>query len=143
MDKLEAVIGLGPNLFYGTGLSACILVFRQRKAISRKNKVLIIDASREMKSGRAHNELLPEHVERIYGWYREFKDVPGVARLVGLDEIIANGFNLNISLYIEPKVEQEMLSSDEAICNLKNSAQEAFGAENELIAILKREGVLQ
>ena len=53
MDVLEAVIGLGPNLFYGTGLAACILVFRQRKAKKRKKQVLIMDASREFKTGRA------------------------------------------------------------------------------------------
>ena len=82
MDLLEAVIGLGPNLFYGTGLAACILVFRQRKKRDRKKKVLILDASREFKTGRAQNELLPEHVDRIYGWYRDYKDVEGTARLV-------------------------------------------------------------
>ncbi len=75
MDLLEAVIGLGPNLFYGTGLAACILVFRQRKKKDRKKKVLILDASKEFKTGRAQNELLPEHVERIYGWYRDYNDV--------------------------------------------------------------------
>ena len=67
---IEAVIGLGPNLFYGTGLSACILVIRQRKTKDRKNKVLILDASKEFKAGRAQNELLPEHVDHIHGWYR-------------------------------------------------------------------------
>ena len=72
MDLLEAVIGLGPNLFYGTGLAACILIFRQRKNKDRKNKVLILDASKEFKTGRAQNELLPEHVERIYKWYRKY-----------------------------------------------------------------------
>lgn len=68
MDLLEAVIGLGPNLFCGKGLAACILVFRQRKEKDRKKKVLILDASREFKSGRAQNELLPEHVKKIYRW---------------------------------------------------------------------------
>src|ERR1035438_9430157 len=77
MDLLEA--GLGPNLFYGTGLAACILVFRQRKKKDRKNKVLILDASKEFKTGRAQNELLPKHVARIHGWYRDYKDVAGVA----------------------------------------------------------------
>ena len=60
MDLLEAVIGRGPNLFYGTGLAACILVFRQRKPRDRKNKILIVDAPKEFKTGRAQNELLPE-----------------------------------------------------------------------------------
>jgi type I restriction enzyme M protein len=142
MDVLEAVIGLGPNLFYGTGLAACILVFRQRKAKDRKNKVLIIDASKEFKTGRAHNELLPAHVERIYGWYRDFKDVDNAARVATLDEIAANDYNLNIPRYVEPKVEQETLTVDEAMKRLRVSAEAAFAAEDRLIAILKREGIL-
>jgi type I restriction enzyme M protein len=80
MEILEAVIGLGPNLFYGTGLAACILVLRQRKAKDRKNRVLILDASKEFKTCRAYNELLPEHMDHIHGWYRDFQDVDGVAR---------------------------------------------------------------
>ena len=143
MDLLEAVIGLGPNLFYGATLAACILVFRQRKAKERKNKVLIIDASKETKTGRGQNELLAEHVEHIYGWYRNFKDVMGVARVVTLDELAINKHNLNIPLYVEPKVDQETLSIDEAMRNLRKSAQDAFAAEDRLMAILKREGMLQ
>ena len=143
MDLLEAVIGLGPNLFYGTGLAACILVFRQRKAKDRKKKVLILDASREFKTGRAQNELLPEHVERIYGWYRDYKDVEGVARVVTLDEIAANDYNLNIPRYVEPKNEQEVLTVDEAMKRLRESATAAFAAETRLISILKREGLLE
>jgi len=143
MDLLEAVIGLGPNLFYGTGLAACILVFRQRKARDRKKKVLILDASRQFKTGRAHNELLPEHVERIYGWYRDFQDVEGVARVVALAEIAANDHNLNIPRYVEPKVDQEVLTVDEAMRRLRASARAAFAAEERLIGLLKREGLLK
>ena len=142
MDLLEAVIGLGPNLFYGTSLAACILVFRQRKKKDRKKKVLILDASREFKTGRAQNELLPEHVERIYGWYRDYKDVEGVARVVTLDEIAANDQNLNISRYVEPKNEQEVLTVEEAMKRLQESASAAFAAEEKLVGILKRERLL-
>jgi type I restriction enzyme M protein len=142
MDLLEAVIGLGPNLFYGTGLAACILVFRQRKKKDRKKKVLILDASREFKTGRAQNELLPEHVERIYGWYHDYKDVEGVARVVTLDDIATNEYNLNIPRYVEPKSEQEMLTVEEAMKRLQESATAAFAAEERLAAILKREGLL-
>jgi type I restriction enzyme M protein len=142
MDLIEAVIGLGPNLFYGTGLAACILVLRQRKKNGRKKKVLILDASREFKSGRAQNELLPEHVERIYGWVRSYRDVEGVARVVTLDDIAANDYNLNIPRYVEPKNEQEALTVDEAMKQLRESSQAAFGAEDRLIAILRREGLI-
>ncbi len=142
MDLLEAVIGLGPNLFYGTGLAACILVFRQRKPKDRKNKVLILDASKEFKTGRAQNELLPEHVEHIYNWVRDFKDVEGVAHVVTLEEIVANDYNLNIPRYVEPKAEQQTLTVDDAMRQLKTSAEAAFAAEEKLITILKREGLL-
>ena len=133
MDLLEAVIGLGPNLFYGTGLAACILVFRQRKKKDRKKKVLIVDASREFKTGRAQNELLPEHVERIYGWYRDYKDVEGVARVVTLDEIAANDYNLNIPRYVEPKSDQEVAYGGRGDERLEESADAAFAAEERLI----------
>ncbi|MHC1726480.1 MAG: N-6 DNA methylase [Syntrophobacteraceae bacterium] len=142
MDLLEAVIGLGPNLFYGTGLAACILVFRQRKTRERKKKVLILDASREFKTGRAQNELLPEHVERIHGWCREYRDIEGVARVVNLDEIASNDWNLNIPRYVEPRNDQEILTVEEAMNRLRESAAKAFAAEEKLVAILKREGLL-
>lgn len=142
MDLLEAVIGLGPNLFYGTGLAACILVFRARKAPERRNRVLIVDASKEFRRGRAQNELEPEHVARIGGWYREFRDVEGVARVVTLEEIAAQGHNLNIPRYVEPQIEQEVLSVAEATQRLRASAEAAFAAEERLITLLKREGLL-
>ena len=142
MDLLEAVIGLGPNLFYGAGLAACILIFRQTKAKDRRGKVLIIDASKEFKAGRAQNELLPEHVERIHGWVRDYVDVAGVARLVTLEEIAANDHNLNIPRYVEPVVTSEALSVEAAMKRLQESADAAFAAEERLACILKREGLL-
>ncbi len=143
MDLLEAVIGLGPNLFYGTGLAACILVFRQRKIKDRKKKVLILDASREFKTGRAQNELTPEHVEHILGWYRDYENREGIARVVSLDDIAANDHDLNIPRYVESKVEKEALTVDEAMNQLRLSAEAAFAAEGRLISILKREGILR
>ncbi len=143
MDALEAVIGLGPNLFYGTGLAACILVFRQRKAKERKNKVLIVDASKEFKTGRAQNELLPEHVERIHGWVRGFKDVEGIARVVMQEQIAANDYNLNIPRYVEPKATENALTVEQAMQQLRDSADAAFAAEDRLVELLKREGLLR
>jgi len=102
MDKLEAVIGLGPNLFYGTGLAASILVFRQRKQSVRRSKVLIINASELYKSGRNQNTLEPEHRQQILTWYRDFKDVEGAVHVATLDEIAGNDWNLNIPRYVEP-----------------------------------------
>jgi type I restriction enzyme M protein len=142
MDQLEAVIGLGANLFYGAGLAACILVFRQKKAKDRKNKVLIIDASKEFKTGRAQNELLPEHVERIYGWVRDYTDVEGIVRVVTLEEIADNEHNLNIPLYVEPKDTTEVLTVNDAMGRLRVTADAAFASERHLVELMKHEGVL-
>jgi type I restriction enzyme M protein len=142
MDLLEAVIGLGPTLFYGTGLAACILIFRQSKAKERRNKVLIVDASKEFKTGRAQNELLPEHVERIHGWVGDYTDVEGIARVVTLEEIAANGHNLNIPRYVEPKADHEMLTVEEEMKRLRESAEAAFAAEEKLVGLLRKEGLL-
>ena len=143
MDLLEAVIGLGPNLFYGTGLAACILVFRQRKTRERKKRVLILDASRQVKIGRAQNELLPENVDQIQRWYREYQDVENIARVVTLDEIASYEYNLNIARYVETKSESEVITVEEAIKRLRNSAEAAFAAEDKLIDVLIREEILR
>jgi type I restriction enzyme M protein len=143
MDILEAVIGLGPNLFYGTGLAACILVFRQQKKKDRKKKVLILDASKQFKTGRAQNELLTEHVDQIYQWYNKYEDVDGVAHVVTSDEIAANDFNLNIPRYVDPKSEQQALTVEEAMKRLRTSAEAAFEAEGKLMTLLLAEGLLK
>jgi type I restriction enzyme M protein len=102
-DRLEAVIGLAQNLFYGTGIPACILVLRG--AASRdpecRGKVLFINADREYTAGRAQNYLGPQHVEKIVSAYHEYGNIPGFARLVDIVELRENDFNLNIRRYVD------------------------------------------
>ncbi len=102
-DLLEAVIGLGPNLFYGTGIPACLLVLRApgAKPSVRKGKVLFINADREFYEGRAQNFLYPEHIERIVTAWREFDDIDGFARVVSRAELRENDDNLNIRRYAD------------------------------------------
>jgi type I restriction enzyme M protein len=102
-DLLEAVIGLPPNLFYGTGIPACILVLRSRgtKPAERQGRVLFINADREFREGRAQNYLMPEHIEKIVTTYQDFEDVPGYARVVPIEELAENDYNLNIRRYAD------------------------------------------
>lgn len=102
MDCLDAIIGLAPNLFYGTGLAACVLIFRAKKPKEHQNRVVFIDASKQCKAGRAQNELLPEHIDAIHGWYQDYEDVQGSCRVASLQEIRENDYNLNIPRYVEP-----------------------------------------
>jgi type I restriction enzyme M protein len=141
-DLLEAVIGLGPNLFYGTGLAACILIFRRRKAADRKGKVLIVDGSREFRKGRNQNTLEPEHVDRLFQLYRDYADVAGLAHVATMEEIAGHHYNLNISLYVEPPAAEETVTIEEAVANLKGALGEAYAAEERLRSLLVESGLL-
>jgi type I restriction enzyme M protein len=102
-DLLDAVIGLGPNLFYGTGIPACLLVLRApgAKPKSRKGKVLFINADREFYEGRAQNYLFPEHIEKIVSAWNAFESIEGFARVVTRGELRENDDNLNIRRYAD------------------------------------------
>lgn len=102
-DLLEAVLGLGPNLFYGTGIPACILVLRAKgsKPKERRGKVLFINADREYREGRAQNYLEPEHIEKIVSAFERYEDVPGFATVVSRKVLEENEFNLNIRRYAD------------------------------------------
>ena len=102
-DLLEAVIGLPPNLFYGTPIPACILVMRAKgaKPEERRGNVLFINADAEYHSGRAQNYLHPEHVEKIVSAFQDFRDIPGYAAVVSHQELAENDYNLNIRRYAD------------------------------------------
>ena len=102
-DRLEAVIGLASNLFYGTGIPACVLVLRGTapRPADRRGKVLLINADRDYTPGRAQNYLGPEHVEKIVSAFHAYADIPGFACVVDVAELEANDFNLNIRRYVD------------------------------------------
>jgi type I restriction enzyme M protein len=106
-DLLESVIGLPANLFYGTGIPACVLVMRQRqgnhsgKPAERQGKVLFINADRECFEGRAQNHLLPEHIEKIVNTFETFAEVPGLSAIVPNATLRENDYNLNIRRYAD------------------------------------------
>jgi len=110
-DLLEAVIGVAPNLFYGTQIPAAILVLRQQvqngaqrvsgKPAERQGKVLFINADREFFEGRAQNYLLPEHIEKIVTTFDEFRAIPGFSAIVDNATLKANEYSLNIRRYAD------------------------------------------
>lgn len=101
--RIEAVIGIGPNVFYGTSVPACVLVLRGSNGLApeHRGKVLFINAENEIVSGRTQNRLEPEHTEKIVTTFRDRLEVPGFSRVVSLEEIAANDYNLNIRRYID------------------------------------------
>jgi len=97
---LEAVIGLPANLFYGTGIPACILVLNKAGAATRDH-ALFINADREYREGKAQNHLRPEDIDKIVHVFRAGQDVPAYARRVPYAEILAEDGNCNIRRYVD------------------------------------------
>ncbi len=137
-DLLEAVIGLGANIFYGTSLAACVMVFKQNKAVDKKGKVLFIDGSDQVRVGRAQNYLEPEHVSQIFEWYKAFTNVENYVKVASIDDIKENDINLNIPLYVEKIIEDNLPSVEEALNNLKMAWSASVEAEVKFISILKK-----
>lgn len=136
-DLLEAVIGLGPNIFYGTQLAACLLVFKQNKDTHKKGKVLFIDGSDLVRVGRAQNFLESNHVKQLFNWYTEFTDVENYVKVASLKDIEANDHNLNIPLYVEKIIEDNLPSVEEALSDLKTAWDASLQAEEKFKTILK------
>jgi len=141
MDLLEAVIGLGPNVFYGTQLAPCIMVFKQQKSENKKEKVLFIDASDQIRVGRAQNFLEEEHVNQIFDWYQNYEDVENYVKVATMEEIVENDYNLNIPLYVEKIIEDNLPSVEEAMSDLKDAWKKAQLAEKNFKDKLREFGV--
>ncbi len=109
---IKGIIGLPANLFFGTGIPACILVLDKRDAANRKG-IFMIDAKNGFMKDAAKNRLREQDIRRIVDVWDEHKDVPHYARFVTLDEISKNDYNLNLPRYI-PSVDNEILQDIEA-----------------------------
>lgn len=118
-DKIDAVIGLAPNLFYGTGLAACVLILRHDKPAGRRGKVLFINGEDLMKKGRNQNTLEPEHERELFEACAGFTDIDGRACVATLGEIEGNDFNLNIPLYVAPADTGDKITLADARANLE------------------------
>lgn len=104
--NIDTVIGLPANLFFSTGIPVCIVVLKKCKKF---DDVLFINAVDHFDKGKRQNNLLPEHIEKIVGTYRERTEKDRYSRRVSMDEIEKNGFNLNISRYISTALDEKII----------------------------------
>ncbi|MFP6300465.1 N-6 DNA methylase [Helicobacter pylori] len=102
----EGVIGLAPNLFYGTSIPACVIVLDKENARARKD-VFMIDASKDFKKDGNKNRLREQDVQKMIDTFNAYKEIPYYSKMVSLEEISANDYNLNIPRYIAAKQESE------------------------------------
>jgi type I restriction enzyme M protein len=99
-DLIEAVIGLGPNLFYNSPMEACLLICKTKKTKEQKGKILLINAVNEVRRANGNSQLTDEHINKIYKAYKEYEEVEGFSRIISNENALKNDANLTISLYI-------------------------------------------
>lgn len=139
-DLVEAVIGLASNLFFGTSIPAAVLVVNKDKPAERKGKVLFIEASAEFQEGKNQNCLRTKDIEKIVSAYREYKDVERFCRVVSMDEIAENDYNLNITRYVDTTLEEEVVDVAAVARELHDLRERRAGIEAEMDRYLEELG---
>ncbi|MFP6078177.1 type I restriction-modification system subunit M [Helicobacter pylori] len=125
---IKGVIGLAPNLFYGTSIPACVIVLDKENAHARKG-VFMIDASKDFKKDGNKNRLRDQDVQKMIDTFNAYKEIPYYSKMVSLEEISANDYNLNIPRYIATKPE-----SEKDLFALTNSHKASYLPKNEIKA---------
>ena len=140
MNLLEAVIGLPANLFFGTGIPACVLVFKKNR--SRKD-ILFIDASNDghYEKAKNQNNLREEDIKRIVDAYEKYGDIDKFAHVATLDEIRENEYNLNIPRYVDTFEEEEPVDMDAVKQNIANIKKELAEVEAKMEKQLEELGL--
>jgi len=141
-DLLDAIIGLGPNLFYGTTIPACLLIFRATKDKTRKKHVLFVDGAKRFTKGKNQNELSEADVNDLFAVYgsaggESKTDI--AARLVPFDEIKENAYDLNIGRYLKTEA-AEVVDVGEALAAFNDARAKLAEAEKAMIERLKAAG---
>ena len=116
-NYLDAVIGLPSNIFYGTSIPTCILVFK--KCREHSDNILFIDASNDYEKAKNQNYLTNENIEKIIDTYANRKEIEKYSHLASLDEIKENDYNLNIPRYVDTFEEEETIDLDKVSSELK------------------------
>lgn len=140
-DLLEAVVGMPSGLFYGTGIPACILILNRNKSEERKGKVLFIAGESDFQEGKNQNLLRPQDVHKVVNAFDIYKDIEKYARVVSLEEIKLNDFNLNITRYIDKSIEEEQMDLNNILLELQQLEEEQAIAKVKVKSFLQELGI--
>jgi len=129
-NYLDAVIGLPSNIFYGTGIPTCILVFKKCREINED--VLFIDASSQFEKQKTQHYLLPAHIDKIIETFRERKEETKFSRRATIEELKGNDYNLNIPRYVDTFEEKEIIDLMAVSNELKDLENEIKKTDNDI-----------
>lgn len=139
-NLLDAVIGLPANLFYGTGIPACVLVFKKNKT---NHDVLFIDASGDgnFEKGKNQNILRDSDIEKIITTFKNREAIEKYSYVASIEEIKENDFNLNIPRYVDTFEEEEIIDIDEVKQNIVNIEKELAEVQAQMKMYLEELGI--
>lgn len=138
-NYLDAVIGLPANIFYGTSIPTCILVFK--KCRENEDNILFIDASKEFEAGKNQNRLRDEDVDKIIETYKNREEIEKYSHVASLQEVEENEYNLNIPRYVDTFEEEEEIDIKQVQQDLKEIDKQIEEVDKELNVYLKELGL--
>lgn len=138
LNLLDAVIGLPANLFYGTSIPACILVFKKGRL---NHDILFIDASKEYEQGKNQNSLRNSDIDKIIDTYKNRKEIEKYSHLANIEEIKENDYNLNIPRYVDTFEEEEQIDIHAVMAEIKELEAQRAELDKEIEGYLKELGL--
>ena len=139
LNYLDAVIGLPPNLFYGTSIPACILVMKKCRVDD--DNILFIDASRHFEKAGNQNVLADVHIDKIIEAYRKREDIDKYTHIASLDEVAGNDYNLNIPRYVDTFEEEEIIDIEAVVREMKSLEDNIDETDKTIAGFCKELGI--
>lgn len=137
-NLLDAVIGLPANLFFGTSIPACILVFNKQRD---NTNILFIDASADFNKNKNQNSIDDEQIQKIFDTYKNKKEIEKYSHLASLEEIKENDYNLNIPRYVDTFEEEEIVNLETTKINISKIESELLEIKSKMSSYLKELGL--
>ena len=141
MDILEAVIGIGKNLFFNSPMEACIIICRMKKDLKSKGKVLFINAKNELTRKNTESYLEEEHITKIANTYLNFDEINQFSKVVNNKEILEKEASLSVNLYVNNSEVETIddLEIESALDDWFNSSTKLSKSINTINNLLKGE----
>lgn len=140
-DYVDAVIGLGKNLFYNSSMESCLLVCRMKKPEERKGKIIFIDAKEELRIDRTNAWLEPQHIKKISDAYWKFKEVEGFVTIVSNKDVLENNGNMSLQLFVKQAANTNEHNTQDLIAEVKSNQKQIGNSLDELFNQLKQIGI--
>jgi type I restriction enzyme M protein len=137
-NYVDTIIQLPDNLFFGTTISTYIMVLKKNRKSS--DNVLFINASDEYRKETNNNRLMESNIDSIYEIYRDRKEIEHKSRLVQKQEIAKNDYSLNLSLYVKPREDKEIIDINQLNTQIKEVVSKEDKLRKDIDAIIKMIG---